>query len=112
MSDQIQRSPDEIRSDIAQTREELADTAAALAYKADVKARAKDRVEEIKGNVTDRAHELKDTAARKAPDSAGGAAESVTATVKQNPLPTAAIAAAVLGFALGYVLAKRANSTL
>ena len=108
MSDQTQRSPEEIRSDIAQTREELADTAAALAYKADVKGRAKERVEEIKGNVAGRASDLKETAARKAPDSAGGAAQSVTTTVKRNPLPTAAIAAAAIGFAIGYVLARRA----
>ena len=111
MSDQTtqQRTPDEIRSDIEQTREELADTAAALAHKADVKGRAKERVEEIKGSVTGRAHDLRDTAARKAPDSPGGAAHSVRTTVKQNPLPTAAITAAVLGFAIGYLLAKRAS---
>ena len=100
MSDQTtqQRTPDEIRSDIEQTREELADTAAALAHKADVKGRAKERVQEIKGTVRE-----------KAPDSAGGAAHSVTTTVKQNPLPTAAITAAVLGVAIGYLLAKRAS---
>jgi ElaB/YqjD/DUF883 family membrane-anchored ribosome-binding protein len=101
VSDQTtqQRTPEEIRADIAETREELADTAAALAHKADVKGRAKERVAEIKGTVKD-----------KAPDSAGGAAQSVTTTVKQNPLPTAAIAAAVLGFAIGYLLAKRADT--
>jgi ElaB/YqjD/DUF883 family membrane-anchored ribosome-binding protein len=100
VSDQTtqQRTPEEIRADIAETREELADTAAALAHKADVKGRAKERAAEIKGNLKD-----------KAPDSAGGAAQSVTTTVKQNPLPTAAIAAAVLGFAIGYLLAKRAD---
>lgn len=107
MSDQTQRTPEQIRSDIEHTREELADTAAALAHKADVKARAKDRVDEIKTNVTGRAHELKDTAAQKAPDSAGGAAQAVTTTAKQNPIPTAAVAAAVLGFAIGYLIAKR-----
>ena len=109
MSDQIQRSPDQIRTDIEHTREELADTAAALAYKADVKARAKERVGEIKGNVTDRASHLKETAASKTPDSAGSAAQSVTTTVRRNPVPTAAIAAAVFGFALGYLIAARAT---
>ena len=98
MSDQTTRTPDEIRSDIEQTREELADTAAALAHKADVKGRAKDRVEE-----------LKERAAQKTPDSAGGAAQAVTSTAKQNPVPTAAIAAAVLGFAIGYMLARRSG---
>jgi len=41
---------DELRRDIEQTREELGDTAAALGAKADVKGRAKERVNEIKSN--------------------------------------------------------------
>jgi hypothetical protein len=41
---------DELRHDIEQTREELGDTAAALGAKADVKGRAKERVNEIKEN--------------------------------------------------------------
>ncbi len=95
-----QRSPDEIRAEIDGTREELADTAAALAQKADVKGRAKDRVEEIKGDV-------KEKVAHVTPDSAGGAAHSVETAVKGNPIPTAAIAAAVIGFAIGYLIARR-----
>ena len=100
MTDQTtqQRTPDEIRSDIEHPREELADTAAALAQKADVKGRAMERVQEIKGTVK-----------AKTPDSAGGAAHSVSTTVKQNPRPTAAIAAAVLAFAIGFLLARRAS---
>lgn len=42
---------DELRRDIEQTREELGDTAAALGAKADVKGRAKERVNEIKSEV-------------------------------------------------------------
>jgi hypothetical protein len=41
---------DELRHDIEQTREELGDTAAALGAKADVKGRAKERVNEIREN--------------------------------------------------------------
>lgn len=41
---------EELRRDIEQTREELGDTAAALGAKADVKGRAKDRVNELKEN--------------------------------------------------------------
>jgi ElaB/YqjD/DUF883 family membrane-anchored ribosome-binding protein len=88
----VTRDPQEIRSEIEETREELADTAAALAYKTDVKARAKERVEGIKANVADK---TPTTASQ-----AGGA-------VKRNPVPTAAVAALVLGFALGYVIAAR-----
>jgi hypothetical protein len=43
-----QRTPEEIRADIEHTREELGETAAALAEKADVKAHVHDRVEETK----------------------------------------------------------------
>jgi ElaB/YqjD/DUF883 family membrane-anchored ribosome-binding protein len=120
-----QRSPEEIRAEIDQKREELADTAAALAYKADVKARSHDRVEEVKADMRSKAEELKTTvsgrvaelkskASESAPDSAGGAAESAKAAaasaqvkVKQNPVPSAAIAAALLGFAIGYLMARR-----
>jgi hypothetical protein len=43
-----QRTPEQIRADIEHTREELGETAAALAEKADVKAHVHDRVEETK----------------------------------------------------------------
>jgi ElaB/YqjD/DUF883 family membrane-anchored ribosome-binding protein len=88
----VSRDPEEIRSEIDETREELADTAAALAYKTDVKARAKERVQDIKTNIAD-----------KTPSSA----QDAGGAVKRNPVPTAAIAAAVIGFALGYVIATR-----
>ena len=100
------RTPEQIRSEIEDTREELADTAAALAYKADVKARAHDRVEEVKADVREKVGGIKSSVADKTPDSAGGAASSVQTTVKQNPVPTAAIAASALGFALGYLIAR------
>jgi ElaB/YqjD/DUF883 family membrane-anchored ribosome-binding protein len=103
----MSRDPEEIRSEIEETREELADTAAALAYKTDVKARAKDRVEEVKSDVREKVGGVKSTVADKTPESAGGAAASVSSTVKSNPIPTAAIAAAVLGFALGYLISRR-----
>lgn len=88
----MSRDPEEIRTEIEETREELADTAAALAYKTDVKARAKERVDEIKTNIAD-----------KTPSSA----QQATTTVKRNPVPSAAVAAIALGFALGYLIASR-----
>jgi ElaB/YqjD/DUF883 family membrane-anchored ribosome-binding protein len=88
------RNPDEIRHDIQDTREHLAETAAALAHKADVKGRAKERVEEIKGDVKHRAT---------------GTAHTVETTVKQHPIPTAAIVAAVIGLAIGFALARRGD---
>ena len=49
MSEQADtRTPEEIRRDIEQTREEVGDTVEALAAKTDVKARAQARVDELK----------------------------------------------------------------
>ena len=45
-STQAEPTPEELRRDIEQTREQLGDTVDALAYKADVKSRAKENVEE------------------------------------------------------------------
>ena len=87
------RTPEEIKADIESTREELADTAAALAYKADIKSRAKERVAEIKSTITD-------------PETAKGAPAKVSQSVEAHPIPAAAIAAALFGFALGYLLAR------
>jgi ElaB/YqjD/DUF883 family membrane-anchored ribosome-binding protein len=88
----VSRDPEEIRTEIDEAREELADTAAALAYKTDVKARAKERVQGIKADIAD-----------KTPSSA----QEAGSAVKRNPVPTAAVAAAVVAFALGYLIATR-----
>ena len=45
------RSPEQLRAEIHQVRRELGDTAAALAAKTDVKARARERAEELKARV-------------------------------------------------------------
>jgi ElaB/YqjD/DUF883 family membrane-anchored ribosome-binding protein len=143
----VTRQPEEIRREIETTRDELADTAAALAYKADVKARGKERVEEVKqdmrakvdgvkGTVTGKVEELKAKAPGGSSDpamahpAAGGAmasrppsnggstkaaaaeqfktaAHTAQVQVKQRPIESAAVAAAILGFALGYLIARR-----
>jgi hypothetical protein len=53
------RSSEEIRADIEHTREELADTAAELAQRADVKARAHEKVEETKAKMSHKVDEAK-----------------------------------------------------
>lgn len=53
------RSPVEIRDSIEQTRHDLGDTVEALAAKTDVKAQAKDRVDELKHRAEDKRDELK-----------------------------------------------------
>ncbi len=93
------RTPEEIRHDIEQTREELADTAAALAYKADVKARTQDKVDEMKAHAAERVQEAR--------ASVTGAPQSTKEAVRSNPVPFAATAVALLSFALGYYLRHR-----
>jgi MYXO-CTERM domain-containing protein len=77
-----------LRKDIEESREELGDTVEALAGKADVKGRAKAKVEEGKEEL----RELKEGAKAKARSAADQA--------KEQPAPTGGIVAAVLG-ALG-----------
>jgi ElaB/YqjD/DUF883 family membrane-anchored ribosome-binding protein len=84
------RSPEEIKRDIEQTREELGDTVEALAEKADVKAQARQKVEEIK-----------EKAKAAAPDNA----QQVTEAAKRNPVPVIAVGALVAGFVLGRLTA-------
>ena len=82
------RTPEEIRADIEHTREELADTAAALAERADVKARAHEKIEETKAKVS---HKLDDTRRQ----------------AKANPMPPALVGAAVLGVVVGLIIVRR-----
>lgn len=89
-----QRSPEQIRREIAAVRGDLGNTVEALAAKADVKARARERVEEIK------------TGAReKAPR--GADPERVVAVARQNPLPLAVGVALLAGFLVGRAVANR-----
>jgi hypothetical protein len=102
-----QRSTEEIREDIEQTRKELGDTAAAVAQKADVKKQAKVKVSGVKEKASAKADSIKQTAtakreeaAEKAPDSAGAALERAQRLAQQNPA-VLAIGAFIAGFALG-----------
>ena len=55
MSSEIPDDREELERQIEDTRAELADTVEALAYKADVKARAKDRAAELRATVQEQA---------------------------------------------------------
>lgn len=108
-----ERSPEEIREDIGQTREELGDTAAALAAKADVKGQARAKVDELKQTAQQRKEELTDKArdagskAKEAtPESIGAGASSVVSSAQENPVPLAVVAAFVGGLAIGWILGR------
>ena len=100
---QEQRSPDEIRADIQETREDLGNTVEALASKTDVKGQAKAKVESIKEGFSG----AKDGAAERTPDSAQAGFAQAKDTATSNPVPTAAIAAFVGGLLVGLVIKRR-----
>jgi len=97
---------DAIRHDIELTRERMSERADALAYKADVPARTKDRVRETKDNlmsaVTGRAQDLKSTVSGATPDKDDitGSARRAKGMAETNPLGLA-IGAVAIGFLAG-----------
>jgi ElaB/YqjD/DUF883 family membrane-anchored ribosome-binding protein len=101
--EQESRSPDEIRADIEETREDLGDTVEALAAKTDVKGQAKAKLESVKEKVGG----AKDGAADRTPDSAQQGFQQVKTTASDNPVPTAAIGAFLGGILVGVILARR-----
>jgi len=94
VSEEQQRSPEEIEADIARTREALGDTVEALAAKTDVKARAHERVEEIKDTV-------KAKASQATPASAQDGGQQIVAKLRANPVPVAVGGALLVAFLLG-----------
>ena len=87
-----QKSPEQLRREIEETRQDLGDTAAALASKTDVKARAKEKVSDLKETVADKS----------SPSVAGQA----TSKVQQNPAVVAAAAAFFGGYLLGRIRSR------
>jgi hypothetical protein len=111
----------EARADVERTREELADTVEALAYKADVKARAKDKVDEVKAQAAEKADEAMTTAtdtAEKVRETATQKAEEVKQTAEQKvgairadpPPRNQLVAAAAIGLAIIAVVLWRKRS--
>ena len=101
------RTPEEIRADIEQTREELGDTVEALAAKTDVKARAQERANDIKQAAQAKKDDFAAKAKEISPDSATEGAQQVASTVQSKPLPFAAAGAFVAGLLIGWLLGRR-----
>jgi hypothetical protein len=110
------QEPSEIRQQIAQTREEMGDTIDALGYKADVPARAKDKVtgtvdraresvagtmDSLKGAVTGGAGSIKEAT----PDrgEVANTAHKAVGVAQSNPMGLA-IGAVAAGFLVGMLL--------
>jgi len=124
-----ERSPEQIQAEIEATREEMGDTVAEVADKADVKKQAKRKASETKAKAAAKKDEVKQKATAQkdavtgkvkeaSPDSAQQAAQQAAAVgqqaaaqatqaARQNPVPTAAIAAFVGGLVIGWTLGHR-----
>jgi hypothetical protein len=98
--------PEEIRREIEATREELGDTVAALAAKADVKTQAKQKIEDTKATVTGKKDELLGKAKEASPQTALTAASQLSVKARENPVPVAAAGAFVLGFLAGWAMRR------
>jgi ElaB/YqjD/DUF883 family membrane-anchored ribosome-binding protein len=97
--------PGAIRAEIEETRERMGDTVDALAYKADVKTRAKESVSEKVDTLKSKVTGAKDTVADATP-SGGDVKHRARRTVgiaQENPLGLA-IGAAAVGFVAGMLI--------
>ena len=100
-------SPEQLRHDIEETRDELGDTVAALAEKADVKAQAKRKANEAKASVLKSKDEVLEHAKQASPEGARSAASRMSATAKENPLPTAVAGAFFAGVLVGVTAGRK-----
>ena len=110
--------PDRIRAQIEQTREQMEGTVDALGHKADVKARAKESVEQTKAKVRAQAAEVTGAVIGAAHAASGrvrdtaahattlGPAQNGAARVRRNPIPFAAVLVGVVA-AVGVILIVR-----
>jgi hypothetical protein len=98
--------PAEISEQIEATRDELGDTVAALAAKADVKAQAKQKVDAVKARVASRKDDLVGRASEASPDRAITATSRASQKARENPVTAAAAGAFVFGFLAGWAMRR------
>jgi ElaB/YqjD/DUF883 family membrane-anchored ribosome-binding protein len=97
-ADDSEKSAAQLRAEIEDVREELGDTAAALAAKTDVKARARERKDEL---VAKARQKLPGGDGRPAAGAQPSPITRVKDTAARNPVPTAALGALVGGILIG-----------
>ena len=91
------QGPEQIEREIEQIRAELGDTVEALAHKTDVKAQAKQKLEETKASVSEKLGKPKEAS----PDGAVSAASQATQKTRENPVPLALVGVFAAGFLAG-----------
>jgi len=97
--------PRAIRNEIEETRERMGDTVEALAYKSDVKSRAKDNLQEKKESIVGLKDKVVGGASDRTPDGAEvkHQAKKAASVAQENPLGLA-IGAVAVGFVAGMLI--------
>lgn len=98
------------RAEVERTREELGNTVEAIAYKADVKARARDKVDEVKAQAAEKVEEVRTQATHTVEEARQTASHKVEEVRTNPPPPTQLIAAAAIGLAIIAVVLWRRRS--
>lgn len=98
--------PDEIRRDIEETREQLADTVDELTARLDVKGRATDKAHEVRDQAEERVQQVRDQAVGSAADARSWAEQ----TWRERPQAVVAASAAALAALTVLLLARRRRS--
>jgi hypothetical protein len=112
-----QRTPEEIRDEIEEDREELGQTVEALAGKADVRGQAKAKVQDVKHGAQVKVSAAKETAQQRAdevaskaknatPESLGEGAQAIAQRAQENPVPVAVAGAFAVGVLVGWLLSR------
>ena len=101
------KSPEELRAEIEETREQLGDTVEQLAAKTDVKAQAKSRVSALRDTAQAKTQEFVTKTKDATPDSAGAGAAQLSSTVSDKPVPFALGGTLLAGVAIGWLLGRR-----
>ena len=91
------KDPEQIREEIEATRQELGDTVEALAYKADVKARVRDKI----GWTKDSAAAKLGKARAPSPANVASGATQVSQKARENPVPLGVAGVFLGGFLIG-----------
>ena len=99
------QEPDRIRAEIEQTRADMSETVDALGYKADVKSRAKENLQDKKHSAKESIVGVKDKIAGGTPDSdeVRYKARKAASVAQENPLGLA-IGAVAVGFIAGMLI--------
>lgn len=98
-------APDRIRAEIEETRADMSETVDAIGYKADVKSRAKDNLQEKKESIVGLKDKVVGGASDRTPDGAEvkHQARKAASVAQENPLGLA-IGATAVGFVAGMLI--------